>query len=252
MLNLYWALFLATHAVFSTDGFSIIASYQKARSSISIPLRVIKADDTDFDFDPGAGGVALAETSVIKITGTVQHKPGSASPNVKELIRYREIQEVKEDKVNQILSEHNARIIATGQGKEMYFDPGETVEARVTLAPHDAVRDSLAGAGSAMEYPTIVLNFAGGDDAQVSEVLNAVEEIVLDLDVATRAKIIFNSISHSMLPPTSSYLTVIGLPEEVTTGGLRNVDRAVASGEVYFANGKYYTVIEEDINPALV
>jgi hypothetical protein len=102
-----------------------------------------------------------------------------------------------------------------------------------------------------MEFPTIVLNFAGGDDAQVLEVLDAVKDIVLDLDVATRAKILFNSISHSTLPPTSSFLTVVGLPDEVTTGGLRNVDRAVASGEVYFANGKYFTVIEEDINPAI-
>jgi hypothetical protein len=124
-------------------------------------------------FDIGQAGVRLAEESVVKITGTV--KPGSAQPKIKELLRYNEFTEVEEAD----LTTENFKIIATGK------NPGETTEALVIHSPHDAVRDSLIAAGSAMEYPRIVLNYCGGNDLQVLEVLDAIREMVLDLDAVT-------------------------------------------------------------------
>lgn len=213
---------------------------------------VIRPESVDFDFDVGQGGVRLATESVVKLSGKVIHKPGSADPNVSELIRYSNLAPV-DDKIVQkaLAAAAGATIIATGRGTERYQDPGSTTEAIVIHAPSDAVRDCLVGAGSAMPFDTVVVNFCGGDDAQVLEVMEAIRQLVLALDVATKAKISFHSISHSNFPLSSSAVTIIGLSEGASTGGLEGVERAIASGELYFRDGKYYTLVEQDINPAI-
>jgi hypothetical protein len=219
--------------------------------TINTQLRVIQAEDDDFVFDVGAGGVRLAMESVIKVAGTVKHKPGKAEPQISDLIRYTKLTHVKDAEVKESLKRLGATIVCNGIGKEGYKDPGSGTEAVVVLAPADAVRDALVGAGSAMAAGTLVLNFAGSDDLQVLEVLDATEKIVLMLDAATKAKITFNSISSSEFAFGTSALTVVGLPEETSTGGLRGLDKAIACGEIYFRDGKYWTVVEEDINTAV-
>ena len=102
-----------------------------------------------------------------------------------------------------------------------------------------------------MEFSRIVVNFCGGDDLQVLEVLNAVREMVLDLDIKTKCDISFHSISHSTFPMGEAFVTVVGLGEESLSGGLAGAAKAAADGEVYFFNGKYWTVSEKDINNAV-
>lgn len=222
-----------------------------ARRSSVTPLRVIKSDDADFIFDEGAGGVRLAMESVIKVAGNVKHKPGNAEPIIKELIRYTALIPVKESTVKESLEKLGATIVCTGSGKELYKDPGQSTEALIVLAPSDAVRDALTGAGSAMNAGTLVVNFAGGDDVQVLEVLDATKQLVLMLDVPTKAKIVFNSISCSEFALGSSTVTVIALPEEISLGGLKYTDKSIATGEVYFCNGVFQTLVEENINTAV-
>ena len=223
--------------------------------------RVIRSEDDDFDFDEGAGGVRLAEESVLALQGTVRHKPGQAEPQLSELRRYTKLTEVDMDRLTQSSS---FRILGTGIGTEVYADPGETSVASVTLAPADAVRDCLMGVASALDWDRVCLNFAGGADAQVLEVLAAVREMVLDLDVKTKCEITFHSVSHDSIPSGKSFLTVVGLaaaasstPEEgqATSLGIDgdsgSVQDALAKGEVYFCNGKYWTVTEENRNMAI-
>jgi hypothetical protein len=237
-------LFLLLLASYGCESFQPLS---RSRGRLHSLNAVIAPQEIDLTFDIGQGGVRLAEESVVKITGTVKHKPGSAQPKIKELLRYNVLTEVKEAD----LPTEGFKIIATGRGKELYKNPGETTEAVVIQSPHDAVRDSLIAAGSAMEYPRIVVNFCGGNDLQALEVLDAIREMVLDLDAVTRSVISFNSISHLSFPKGSAAVTVVGLGEENEAGGLEGAAKALANGEAYFFDGKYWTVSEKDINDAV-
>jgi hypothetical protein len=238
----------------------------------TITTSVIYADDMDFQFDVGQGGVRLAQESAVKVSGTVQHKPGSAKPKVTDLIRYTQVREVPDfdaaSSSSSSSTKFGATVVCTGRGKELYQDPGSTAESVIVLAPADAARDSLAGAGSAMEAKKVVINFMGGDGLQVLEVLDAIRQLVLMLDVNTKSKIYFNSLSHSTCPAGTSTVTVMAFnsnddddddSEEGEEDGevktkkktLFGIDKALAAGEVYFCGGKWYTVTDEDINPAL-
>jgi hypothetical protein len=221
--------------------------------------RVIRSEDDDFEFDEGAGGVRLAEESVLALKGTVRHKPGQAEPQLSELRRYTQLTEVDPALLTQ--SSSSFRILGTGIGTELYADPGETAVASVTVAPADAVRDCLMGVASALEWDRVCLNFAGGADAQVLEVLAAVREMVLDLDVKTKCQITYHSISHDSFPIGKSFLTVVGLEAASSStteegqatshgsdGDRDSVKDALVQGEVYFCNGKYWTVTEENRN----
>jgi hypothetical protein len=214
-------------------------------------LPVIKSEEEDFERDIGRGGVRLAQESAVKMTGEVKHKPGSAKAQLQELIRYTDVTLLEETNVKDQLKTMGATIVCTGQGKELYSDPGETAEVYVVLAPLDAVRDAILGAGSAMAADKLVINVAGGDDLQVKEVIDALEELVLDLDVSTKAKIHFNSLSHSKFPMKAATITAVALPEEASSGDKKGAEKCVADGEVYFSEGKWYTVVPEDINTAV-
>ena len=241
------------------DAFSAVR-LQKTLTERSTPLLfgVIRPESVDFDFDVGQGGVQLAEESVVKITGTVTHKPGNAEPNISNLLRYKQIQTVKNDQVVvNTLQQIGGTIIAAGRGAELYKDPGEATEQVILQAPIEAVKDSLIGAKSAMQCTNLIINFCSGDDAQVLEVLSAIKKMVLDLDIATKTKISFNSISHSTFPMSTTAVTVISIPETVDSVGGSDgsldgkIIQAVSSGEIYFRDGIFYTLLEEDINPAI-
>ncbi|EEC50023.1 predicted protein [Phaeodactylum tricornutum CCAP 1055/1] len=212
---------------------------------------VIKPEEADFNFDVGQGGVRLASESAIKITGTVKHNPGSAEPTVTDLIRYTSLSQVEDKYVQEVLSKIGAKIVGTGRGKEDYREPGETTDKIVIQSPSDAVRDALMGVGSAMEADKIVINFLGGDDLQVLEVLDAVQMMVLDLDIATKARVQFHSVAHSSVPMSSATITVVSLPEGVSLDELSGIEKAVTSGEVYFRDGHWWTTEEENINAAI-
>jgi hypothetical protein len=233
----------------TTQAFTVTSLRRTATSTSSLS-DVIRAAELDNVIDDGEGGVKLARESAIKIIGVVDHKPGSAKPKPSKLLRYTQVQEVSEDQVKAAA----IRIVCTGRGTEFYKDPGETTIKDVTYAPLDAVRNALNAAGSTQDADTLVLNFLGGDDLQMMEVLEAAEKLVLDLDVKTSAKISFNSLCYKIFPLEKATLSVVAL-----TGGkdggetplLRGVAKSLAAGEVYFFDGMYYTVTEEDKTDAV-
>jgi hypothetical protein len=87
---------------------------------------------------------------------------------------------------------------------------------------------------------------------QVKEVIDALEELVMNLDVPSNANIIFNSLSHASFPMLAATVTAVALAAEKTTSDdKKGAEKSVAEGEVYFSEGKWYTVVQEDINTAV-
>jgi hypothetical protein len=138
-------------------------------------------------------------------------------------------------------------ILCLGQGVEEYKDPGQTTNKVVLYAPVEAIKDAITNAASAMESEKLVFNFLGGDDLMVGEVMEAGSELVLALDIPTKTKISFNSISHKTIPSGTCTITVVSVGGQASDS-LSSVEKAVAQGEVYSRDGNWYTVEESDIN----
>jgi hypothetical protein len=202
------------------------------------------------EFDRGQGGVRLAQESVIKITGTVKHTPGSADAEPMDLMRYNNLKKVEESHVNDVLKKIGASIICKGAGKELYKDPGQDTIKEVRLSPSEAIKDALKEAGSAMQAQKLVFNFLGGDDLMMKEICDATNDLVLQLDVATKAKIAFNSICHMSVPSGSCSVTVVAMGEE-NGDELEGADKSVANGEVYYRDGNWFTVEESEMITSL-
>ena len=191
------------------------------------------------------------------MTGTVKHKPGSANAKLSELIRYNAVSPIQsESLIVDTLKKASGSVVATGQGTELYKDPGDGFESVIILAPMEAAKDAFNAAGSTNTAKSLVINVAGGDDLIVLEMVDAVQELVKMLDVPTKAKITLNSLSHETFADEQCTMTVVAFEEaqaeddgEAPAGAL---EKAIVAGEVYCdANGKWWTVVPEDINPAI-
>jgi hypothetical protein len=207
-------------------------------------------EESEAAVDWGLGGVRLAQESAIKITGEITHKPGKADAQPMELLRYTALNKVEESTVKSAMDKTGSKIICSGQGVEEYKDPGDTLEKIVILAPTEAIKDAFAGAGPAIDCESLVFNFLGGDDLMMGEVLDAAKEMVVMMDIATKAKITFNSLCHESIPSGTCAVTVVSLGSSAYEGA-GGVEKSIASGEVYLRDGTYMTVQESEINTAL-
>uniref|UniRef100_A0A7S4EQX2 Uncharacterized protein n=1 Tax=Pseudo-nitzschia australis TaxID=44445 RepID=A0A7S4EQX2_9STRA len=230
-------------------GFSPVVSIRSNTKSSS-NLNYVPAREDDFvEGDVSAGGVGLARDSAIKIVGDIKHKPGKADSFPKDLLRYNNLLPVDEATVQSALKSAGSTILCTGQGVELYKAPGQTTNKEVYQGPKEAVKDAITTAASAMESETLVFNFLGGDDLMLGEVMDACGELVLALDIATKANISFNSVSHKSIPSGTCTVTA------TTVGGsagdsLSGAEKAIAQGEVYSRDGTWYTLEESDLNTA--
>lgn len=212
---------------------------------------VIEAQGEDYVQDEGAYEVVKMTTeSAIKIVGNIKHKPGKAESLPQDLLRYKNLKTVDESMVQNVLSSVGSTILCTGQGVELYKDPGQTTIKEVDYAPLEAIKDAITNAASAMESETLVFNFLGGDDLMVGEVMEAGSELVLALDIPTSTKISFNSLSHKTIPKGTCTVTVVSVGDQ-TNESLSGLEKAVAQGEVYTRDGTWYNVEESDINTAV-
>mmetsp|Transcript_40751 Transcript_40751/g.41338 ORF Transcript_40751/g.41338 Transcript_40751/m.41338 type:complete len:261 (+) Transcript_40751:23-805(+) len=199
----------------------------------------------------GAGGVALAQESVLKVIGDIKHKPGKAETFPETLLRYKDLLTVDESKVQDLLEQVGSTIICTGKGLELYKDPGETTIKEVDYAPTEAIKDAFMNAASAMESTNLIFNFLGGDDLMLGEVMEAANELVVMLDIPTNTNISFNSLSHNTIPSGTCTITVVSKAEENDVSSFSGVEKAIASGEVYARDGYWYTVDESDGSKAM-
>jgi hypothetical protein len=217
-------------------------------------FEVIRGEDEEAPtFDLGLGGVRLAQESAIKISGEVKHKPGLAEARPAELLRYNNMKELEEGKVQDVLGKVGSTILCSGQGTEIYKNPGDTLETVVVVAPMEAIKEAFKAAASAIESEKLVFNFLGGDELMMGEVLEATNEMVVMLDIATRAKVSFNSLCHSSIPKGDCAVTVVSVGSNVQEEGAEfsGVEKAVASGEIYLRDGAWWTVDESEINTAV-
>lgn len=212
---------------------------------------VIEAQTEDFvEKEEGLGGVKLAKESAVKILGDIQHKPGKAESLPQDLLRYKNLKTLDESMVQNVLKNVGSTILCSGQGVEDYKDPGQTTNKKVDYAPLEAIKDAITNAASAMESESLVFNFIGGNDLILGEVMEAGSELVLALDIPTKTKISFNSLSHNTIPTGTCTITVVSVGGQ-TNDSLSGAEKAVAQGEVYSRDGVWYTVEESDINTAV-
>jgi hypothetical protein len=246
-----FALLLSSNEAFTPRQHSVAHSTE-TKTKWQIGAIIKGEEENSIPFDVGEGGVRLAEQTAIKIAGIVKHKPGKADCQPNELIRYNNLIEVKEGAVTAILQTTGSKILGTGSGTEQYTDPGQGTLKEVKLGPMEAIKDALAGVASAIESDKLVMNFLGGDDLMMMEVLEAANQMVLQLDAKTKAEISFNSLCHSSIPSGTCTVALVSVGDQVVEGKtLFGEEKSIARGEVYFRNGKWWTVAESDINTSL-
>eukprot|EP00536_Pseudo-nitzschia_multiseries_P001641 jgi/Psemu1/300893/fgenesh1_kg.21_\ len=230
-------------------GFSPVVS-SRSNTKSSSELNYVPARSDDYvQGDDSLGGVGLARDSAIKIVGAIKHKPGKADSSPQDLLRYNNLSSVDEATVQSALKSSGSTILCTGQGVELYTDPGQTTKKEVFFGPQEAIKDAFTTAASAMESDTLVFNFLGGDDLMLGEVLEASNDLVVAMDIATKAKISFNSVSHKSIPSGTCAVTVVSVGS-AADDSLSGVEKAIAQGEVYSRDGSWYTLEESDINTA--
>lgn len=261
-------------------------------SSTSTSINLIKGEAYGSEpFDENEGGVGLARRSAIKISGVTTYSSddsssssssssnndsySSSSSEAQELVRYSELHELNTANImKSTMDKMNCQLLYTGKGTELYQDPGKSYrieEKVILLAPIMAVKDALASSSSSTSmssdidididkndhgYEEVVINFLGGDELIIGEVMEACNLLVNEIDESillnTKQKttVKFNSISYTDIPKDVCYVTVIA----VGRGGRRSVDgvdggvdESIAKGEIYVQDGKWWTVTEEDI-----
>jgi len=219
--------------------------------SSSFQTGVIKGiEESEFIIDFQQGGVRFALENVVVLEGRITHKPGSAEPDLTNLEHYSKLTQVPEAMVQETLTKVGGTVICTGKGLEIYADPGATTTKSVQYSPDDAIKNAMAAAGPAMDYDKIIINFCGGDDLVVMEVLEACQHFVLSSDINTKAKVSVHSMSYKEFPEQEATVIVIGMKEGATMteeDALSGAEKVVAQGHVYWHDGRYWTVTGEDI-----
>ena len=241
------AVTLVAYQVSSFTSTHSIAYTRRTSSNINTKqYQFIKADGEEEVFDDNAGGVGLAKRCAIKCIGSVQSSSDGES-EFNDLIRYDKLTSIDKSVVDKF---DGVTILAFGEGKETYQDPDQSnrVEDRVIkLAPTEAIQQALANISNVNveKDQSVSFNFLGGDDLILKEVIDASDMLANNLELDSKIKVAFNSISYSDFPNDECSVTVVS--SEGKTGGSSGVDESLARGEVYSMGGEWYTVSEEDV-----
>ena len=209
---------------------------------------VIAAEAADGEvFDEGLGGVRLAGENAIKVSGIFEND----SVEAKDLTRYIKVTELSDEIISK--TGGGITIISTGMGKELYKDPGASTTKEIVYAPLDAVKNALSSVpnASVSNANKVVLNFLGGDDLMIFEVMDAVKTMVDGLDTKKQTEVTFNSLCDSQFPNEVASVTVVATAGNSDDKQLTGVDKCILEGEIYFHEGKYWTVSDDDINTAI-
>jgi hypothetical protein len=260
-------LSIVTASVAALAATSVVSSFSvtpcKTRSSTHITSgstsssslhTIIRGEDVDAQpLDENEGGVGLALRSAIKISGKCIKEQCDAQ----ELLRYEKMQELDRSVAQSIMEKSGCNLLCTGMGKELYQDPGTSVRYEdkiVKLAPLEAAKAALAAvstsASALLDSKYVVINFVGGDDLIIGEVLLACDMLVQELNLLDNkaTKVMFNSISFKEFADETCSVAVVACAGNAV--GLEGVDENIAKGELYVYDGKWYTVAEGDITTA--
>ena len=213
-------------------------------------------------FDENEGGVGLAKRCAVKIVGGREgRKNGSSSTSIEaqELYRYERLTPLDESAIAKSIAggTYDIELLCSGMGKELYMDPGSSyrVEDKVIkLAPIEAAKDALSVlvTPAASTKSSVVINFLGGDELIIGEVLMACDVLVEGLNLPSATKVKFNSISFADVPPDECYVTVVsvgggGESSSISSPEGAIIDESVKKGELYIRDGKWFTVTRRDM-----
>ena len=204
---------------------------------------VIRPEDDDDEWDLTKGGVLLAMDSAVKATGAVS----GGSADATKLLRYGKLTEASDADVDAALAASGSAVVCTGTGAELYKDPGLSTVEEITLGPMDAVAKALSSSPNVAALSgakKVVINFLGGNDLMMEEVLDAAGLLAQNMGDAAPSKMTFNSISHKDIADGTASVTVMAAGGGDADGAL---GEAVANGEAYFYQGKWYAVLDENI-----
>ncbi|KAL9183495.1 hypothetical protein ACHAXT_004351 [Thalassiosira profunda] len=227
---------------------------RSAVAASSTSLRdIIKGEAVGAEsMDESEGGVGLAMRTAVRVSG-VAGKGKEAE--ARELVRYEKMQGIDEAVAKSIMEKADCQLLCSGSGKELYQDPGSSMRVDdkvIRLAPIEAAKNALSSMASAVtvgeDAKTVNVNFLGGDELIVGEVLEACAILVEGLDFPAKTKVAFHSISYGEVPADVCSVTVVASAGKA--GGLEGADASVARGELYVNEGKWMTVAEGDITTA--
>lgn len=201
---------------------------QSAASGRTQLYGFIEADSVDEELDPKAGGIGLAMDNSIIISGSVDSKGVAVARGIQH---YSKVLPLAESSMQDI------KVLCKGDGVEIYKDPGETTIKSITLAPISAVENALMDALQVglESNQKMYVNFAGGDDLMLHEVLDGVQQMVEGLKVASGGNVQFRSLCEPSFP-----MEKCGVAAMI-------VGKTSSDGHIYFNEGKWYTVSEDDL-----
>lgn len=188
----------------------------------------IEADSVDEELDPKAGGIGLAMDNAIIISGSVDGKGVAVA---RQIQHYSKVIPLDDSNMQDI------KVLCKGEGIEIYKDPGEATIKSITLAPISAVENALMDAVQVglESNEKMFVNFSGGDDLMLHEVLDGVQQMVEGLKVASGGDVEFRSLCEPSFP-----MEKCGVAAMV-------VGKTWSNGQVFFNEGKWYTVSEDDM-----
>lgn len=208
-LFLLFALFLN-----SVNAFVPLASFRPTQLNA-----YIESDSVDEGFE--GGGLELAVDNAILISGSVDKKGKAIA---KEMKHYTKVS--KSD-----IGNFGCKVICKGDGQEIYKDPGLSSEKIIALAPFTAVENALNAIESEDKSGAISINFTGGDDLMVHEVLGSVEKIVSGLGLSSKVE--FRSLCEPSFPMEKCGVAVVSFDGD-------------SEGHIYYNDGAWYTLSEDD------
>ena len=197
----------------------------------------IAADSVDEEIDMTLGGVGLAQESAILLLGKVD-KRGSAI--VTDMKRYTDVTAFDEQ---DSMDQKGVSVLCKGEGIELYQDPGTRTDKLIILAPLDAISNALDDVNDAVakkDAKKILINFTGGDDLMVHEVLESVKSLVSSLDLqSSNQSIQFRSMCHKSFPIEKCSVVVLSV-----------ANGSELTDDLYWHEGKWWTLLEENLNTA--
>ena len=220
---------------------------QMAVSESGIETGVIKGIQEDSDeIDFGRCGVKLAEETAVRMSGQVILASNAVmTADWKEIDNIMKLTPAVESDLEGI---PGVKILATASAVEDYKDPGQGIIKVVKYAPDECATAILQrgldlSPSGGTTTARIVINVAGGNDLQVSEVLDAVVKVSAGFEKSI--PIVWNSLSYKELTDGEASMVVVAMENiNVDEGSLSS---GPAAGEIYMHNGKYWTVDEKDI-----
>jgi len=190
--------------------------------------------------------VRLTQESAIKITGEILYEKKELKALPKELKRYKKVIQINNDVFQEEMKKLGNIVICKGSGKELYSISGETKE--INYAPIEAAKEALSVTETIDNGNNIVINVIGGDGLIMDEVLESIELLGKGLEISRKSG--FNSLCDASFPKELASVTVVATKGNAanSTESSNGIVSSIINGEVYYHEGKWWTVVKEDIN----